>query len=149
MNTFTGCRGVVGVGVGVPCRGVSSFSTSLPKFEVRGCPLGIARRASSLLKEMKNFYVIFLFNFFYIFFSYFSRFFFHLLLFVVEAASGWNWLWMNAVAEVVRRVASRRIASQLTLFLIPSCPLSRRANEACKSPNQDVKRKRKWEQEMV
>lgn len=38
------------------------------------------------------------------------------------------------------RVASRRNVAQLTLFLIPSCPLSGAANEACKSPNQDEKR---------
>lgn len=150
MNTFTGA-GRVGRLLGLAGRGMSRrhfIFYFIAKVRHRAtCPLGIATLAQPsgvlfvdlnalFLGKWKILCHIFYLTFF-TFFLLLLAFFFFAGQVGVCVASGQNWLWMKAASRKSRRFASRRNVAQLTLFLIPSCPLSGAANEACKSPNQD------------
>lgn len=118
--------------------GVTSFSTSLPKFDARDASTGNCQPhfvfsspslslfvdfQRTFLKEMKNFMSYFLFNFF--------RFFLCTPLLSPHLRK-WACAWPAAklimdersasCRIVARRLASRRNVAQLTLFLIPELP---------------------------
>lgn len=118
--------------------GVTSFSTSLPKFDARDASTGNCQPhfvfpspslslfvdfQRTFLKEMKNFMSYFLFNFF--------RFFLCTPLLSPHLRK-WACAWpaaklimdeRSASCRIVsRRLASRRNVAQLTLFLIPELP---------------------------